>query len=431
MIESSAMKSNLHLLLVAGFSLGIASAQTTRAFVGARIIDGGGKTAIEHGTLIIRNGRVEAVGPSSRIKPPAKAERIDLTGKTIMPGLVNAHGHVGDTQGLKAAPEFYTRENLLRQLGLYARYGVTSVFSLGGDKEQAFKLRDEQAADPLTRARVFLAGTIIVADTPEDARKMVDTVAATRPDIIKIRVDDNLGTTKKMSEPVYRAVIQEAHAKGLRVAAHLFYLDDAKALLKDGVDLVAHSIRDRDIDDETIALLKARDVCVVPTLTREVSAFAYEDTPAFFQDPFFLREADPNILAQLKEPARQQAMRDSAAAKGYKAGLEVANRNLKRLSDAGVRLAFGTDTGPPARFQGYFEHLELEMMVKAGLTPQQALNAATGDAARCMKVTGQVGTLEKGSRADFLVLGANPIADIHNTKTLEAVWIGGDRVPGK
>ena len=125
-------------------------------------------------------------------------------------------------------------------------------------------------------------------------------------------------------------------------------------------------------------------------------------------------------------------MRDSAAAKGYKAGLEVANRNLKKLSDAGVRIAFGTDTGPPARFQGYFEHLELEMMVKAGLTPQQALNAATGDAARCMKVTGQVGTLERGDWADFLVLGANPLTDIHNTKTLESVWIGaiaaGDRL---
>src|SRR5579862_9899856 len=424
------MKSNLCLCLMA---IGIAAGQTsgTRAFVGARLIDGTGKPAIEHATLIIRNGHVEAVGPSSRIKPPVRAERIDMTGKTIMPGLVNAHGHVADTMGLKAGPEFYTRENLLRQLGLYARYGVTSVFSLGGDKEEAFKLREEQATPPLRRARVFLAGTIITADTPEDARTMVDTVAATKPDIIKIRVDDNLGTTKKMSEPVYRAVIQEAHAKGLRVAAHLFYLDDAKSLLKDGADIVAHSIRDQDIDAETIALLKARDVCVIPTLTREVSAFAYGETPEFFNDPFFLREADPQVLAQLREPARQKAMRESASAKGYKAGLEVANRNLKRLSEAGVRIAFGTDTGPPARFQGYFEHMELEMMVKAGLTPMQALNAATGDAARCMKVTGQVGTLERGAWADFLVLGANPIADIHNTKTLESVWIAGDRLPGK
>ncbi len=147
MIESSAMKSNLCLWLMA---VGIAAAQTsgTRAFIGARLIDGTGKAAIEHATLIIRNGRVEAVGPSSRIKPPVRAERIDMTGKTIMPGLVNAHGHVADTMGLKAGPEFYTRENLLRQLGLYARYGVTSVFSLGGDKEEAFKLREEQGTLP-------------------------------------------------------------------------------------------------------------------------------------------------------------------------------------------------------------------------------------------------------------------------------------------
>ncbi len=427
------MKKSLYVLLAVGASLGLTAGQTTgaKALVGARIIDGSGKAAIENGVIIVRNGKIEAVGPASKIKVPSGAEKIDVTGKTIMPGMVSAHGHVADTQGLRAGPEFYTTENLLRQLGLYGRYGVTSVFSLGGDKEQAFKLRDEQKTPPLKRARIFVAGTIITSETPEDARKMVDTVAATKPDIIKIRVDDNLGTAKKMQPAVYQAVIQEAHAKGLRVAAHLFYLDDAKSLLKSGVDLVAHSIRDRDIDDETIALLKQHNVCVVPTLTREVSAFAYGETPAFFADPFFLREADSQVLDQLRDPKKQQAMRDSAAAKGYKAGLEVAKRNLKKLSDAGVGIAFGTDTGPPARFQGYFEHMELEMMVDSGLTPAQVIRAATGGSAQCMKVSGQIGTLERGAWADFLVLGANPLDDIRNTKKLESVWIAGDQLTGK
>jgi imidazolonepropionase-like amidohydrolase len=427
------MRTNLFALAAIALSLGTGAGQTTgvRAFVGARIIDGAGRPAIEDAILITRGGRIEAVGPSARIAIPKGAERIDVGGKTIVPGLINAHGHVGETQGLRSGPEFYTRENILRQLRLYARYGVTTVFSLGGDREEAFRLRGEQNTPPLARSRIYAAGPVITAETPEEARKMVDTVAAMKPDIIKIRVDDNLGTTKKMTPGVYRAVIEEAHAKGLRIAAHIFYLEDAKALLKRGADYIAHSVRDRDIDDETIALLKRRDVCVCPTLTREVSAFVYGSTPAFFRDPFFLREADPAVLDQLRDPKREQAVRGSASAQGYRAALEVANRNLKKLSDSGVRIAMGTDTGPPARFQGYFEHMELEMMVHAGLTPMQALKAATGDAARCMKLAGQIGTLEPGAWGDFLVLGANPLEDIRNTRTIESVWIAGDRLPGK
>src|SRR5207247_3190264 len=148
-----------------------------------------------------------------------------------------------------------------------------------------------------------------------------------------------------------------------------------------------------------ISALKQRDVCVCPTLTREVSTFVYESTPAFFSDPFFLKYADPKVLAALKEPARQQEMHTSRAAQKYKAALEVASRNLKKLSDAGVKIAMGTDTGPPARFQGYFEHLELELMVTAGLSAPQALAAATRDAARCHKLDRELGTLEPGKWA--------------------------------
>src|SRR5262249_19574661 len=153
--------------------------------------------------------------------------------------------------------------------------------------------------------------------------------AAGHPDIIKIRVDDNLGTTTKMTPEVYRAVIEEAHGRGLRVAAHIFYLDDAKALLRAGADLIAHSVRDKPIDAEFVSLMKARDIPYCPTLTREVSTFVYESTPAFFADPFFLREADRAVMAQLQEPGRQEAMRGSRAAQGYKAALEVAKQNLR------------------------------------------------------------------------------------------------------
>ena len=190
-------------------------------------------------------------------------------------------------------------------------------------------------------------------------------------------------------------------------------------------------MRDRYVDDELIRLLKQRDVCLCPTLMREVSTFVYESEPAFFADPFFLRDADPAVLAELREPKRQAELRASRSAQAYKTALAVAGRNLKRLVDAGVRIAMGTDTGPPGRFQGYFEHLELGLMAQAGLTPRQVLLSATGDAARCMKVDGQVGAIRPGAWADLLVLARNPLDDVRNTRTLESVWIAGNEVPGR
>ena len=402
-----------------------------KAFIGARLIDGTGAPPVENAVVVVRDGKVLAAGPRAQVEVPARAERIDVSGRTIIPGLINAHGHVGETVGLKSGPELYTADNVLRQLRLYARYGVTTVFSLGGDQAAGFRFRDSQDSASLDRARLYVAGPVIVAATPEEARQRVDEVAALQPDIVKIRVDDNLGTTPKMSPAVYRAVIEQAHQRGLRVAVHVYYLDDARGALQAGADFIAHSIRDRDVDQELIGLLKERDVCLCPTLMREVSTFAYESEPAFFSDPFFLREADPAVLAELRDPKRQEGVRKSRSAQTYKTALEVASRNLKRLADAGVRIAMGTDTGPPARFQGYFEQMELELMAKAGLTPRQVLLSATGDAARCMKVHGQVGTIRPGAWADLLVLARNPLDDVRNTRAIESVWIAGNRVPGK
>jgi len=223
-------------------------------------------------------------------------------------------------------------------------------------------------------------------------------------------------------------VIDEAHRKGKRVAVHLFYLEDAKGVLDAGADFIAHSVRDKDVDDAFIAMMKRRNVCYCPTLMREVSTFVYESTPSWFSDPLFLKHVDPKTIEQLKEPARQEQMKNSKQAQRYKAGLEVANRNLKKLSDAGVPIAMGTDTGPPARFQGYFEQMELEMMVKAGLTSRQSLIASTRDAARCQKLDDQVGTLEPNKWADFVVLNADPLADISSIRKIDAVYVAGNKV---
>jgi imidazolonepropionase-like amidohydrolase len=406
-----------------------ASAQTT-AFVGGRLILGGGEV-LERGTLIVTDGRITAVGPADRVTIPQAATRIDATGKSIMPGLINAHGHVAATQGLRSSPEFYTRENLLSQLRTYASYGVTTVYSLGDDQAAGFALRDEGRTGPLDRARVFVAGAVITADTADAARQRTDQVADQRPDILKIRVDDNLGTSRKMPEPAWRAAVTRAHERQLRMAVHIFYLNDARATVEGGADFVAHSVRDVAVDAAFAQLLRTRNVCYSPTLTRELSTYVFESTPPFADDPFFVRGVSDEVRRQITDPNRQaQTRANPAAALGqrYKAGLEVAMRNLKSLSDQGVRIAMGTDTGPPGRFQGFFEHLEMEMMADAGLTPAQIIRSATVDAAACHQ-NPSIGALEVGRQADLLVLGANPLDNIRALRQIEQVWIGGRRLP--
>jgi imidazolonepropionase-like amidohydrolase len=235
-----------------------------------------------------------------------------------------------------------------------------------------------------------------------------------------------------MSPEVYQAVIDEAHKNGFRAAAHVVLMEDAKGLLRAGVDYIAHSVRDREVDDEFIQLMKQHHTFYSPTLTRELAVFAYSETPSFFSDPFFLKEADPAEIAKMEDPKRQETTRNDRSALWYKEHFPIAMSNLKKLFDAGIIIAMGTDSGGgPGRFQGYFEHLELEYETKAGLTPMQALVSATSGAAQALNLSKKVGTLEKGKWADFVVLSANPLDDIRNTRKIDSVWIGGVRVPDK
>lgn len=413
-------------LATAGFLSTALANDGNLAFVGARIIDGTGAPVIENGVIVVTDGRIRAVGPAGDVTLPADAEVVDASGKTIMPGLINAHGHVGGTLGLETG--YYSRDNLLRQLALYGRYGVTTIVSLGDDEEEGFLLRDAQQRTDLDHARLYVAGDVIGGETPADVRAAVNRAADLGANFIKTRVDDNLGRTPKPPSEVVEAIIDQAHTRRLPVAVHLYYLEDAKAVLEAGGDIIAHSIRDLPVDGEVIDLIRANGACYIPTLTREISTFVYESEPDFFADPFFLKEADPAVLDTLREPERQSRMRNSPAAQQYKVALEVAMANIGRLNEAGVRIAMGTDSGPPARFQGYFEHLELWLMVESGMTPMQAINSATGVAADCMNLDG-LGTLEPGNWADLLILGDNPLDNIENTRSIESVWIAGNRVP--
>ena len=386
-----------------------------KAFTGMRLIDGTDRAPIDNATILVRDGRIAAAGPAASVTIPAGAERVSLAGKHVIPGLVNAHGHAN---------------SLERDLDTYAKYGVTTVVSLGNDANApaALAARDAQASPSLTRARIFTSGPVLNPSTPDAARADVAKVAAMKVDNVKIRVDDNLGTTPKMAPEIYRAVIDEAHKRNLRVAVHLFYLGDAKSVLDAGADFIAHSVRDLDVDNDLIAKLKARGVCMCPTLMREVSTYVYESTPAFFSDPLFVKYSDAQWISQRKDPAFQAKTAKDPTGQRYKVALEVASRNTKKLSDAGVTIAMGTDTGPAGRFMGYFELMELELMAKAGLTPKQVLQSATRDAARCHKIDADLGTLEAKKWADFVVLNADPLANISNTRQIADVYIAGNRV---
>jgi imidazolonepropionase-like amidohydrolase len=394
------------------------------ALTGVRIIDGTGRAPVEQGTILIANGRITAAGASSGVQVPAGATRVDLAGKTVMPGMVNAHAHVQNLT--KTMP---AREDLIRRLRMYANYGITTAVSLGqvSEEEQAevIKLRDEQDRIALDRARVYTSGpSIRNQKTPDEVRQTVNRYADAKVDRIKTHVANN------MTPEVYAALIEQSHKRGLRAAAHIFFLKEAEMVLARGVDIIAHSVRDVDVTPAFIAEMKKRNVGYIPTLTRDLSLIVYETTPAFFKDPFFLRGISVfgEQVKLVSDPAYQQKMRENPQTKVIKDALAQGTRNLKLLSDGGVTIAMGTDSGTDeGRWQGYFEQVELEMMARAGMTPMQVIVAATGAAAQVSKLD-HVGTIAPGKAADLLVLDANPLQDIRNTRQIHSVWIAGRRL---
>jgi imidazolonepropionase-like amidohydrolase len=295
-----------------------------------------------------------------------------------------------------------------------------------GDDETVIGVRDA-ATGTEPHARLFAAGPVIDEFDADAARAAATANADAGVDWLKLRVDDNLGSSAKMPWEAVQAVMDVGNERGIPVATHLFYLDDAKRLLEMGSGMLAHSVRDAPVDEELIAALRSSGVCYVPTLTREVSTFVYSERPDFFDDPFFTRYADQAEMERVSEPEFMQRMAESTAAAGYRIALEQANENLVAISEAGLPVAMGTDTGPAARFPGYFEHLELWMMVEAGMTPAETLRSATGVAAECLG-DDEIGTLEPGRWADFLVLGEDPLADIEATRSLERVYVAGTEV---
>ena len=406
---------------------------------GGRLIVDARRPPIEDAALLVDNGRIVQAGRKGEVKAPAGTSRVDFTGKTIIPALIDAHVHLGYQVGLNFAAENFTRETLVDQLNRYAYAGVAAVASLGtepGDLPR--QIRIEQNAGRLGGALFLTAGRGIAAPnagpgtpelkaaaygvtTEEEARRAVREQVARAVDFVKIWVDDRNGTVQKLSPALYRAVIDEAHTLKARVIAHIFYLDDAKDLARAGVDAFAHLVRDKEIDDELVALMVQHHVAQMPNIAISENAI-HATAPAWLDAPLLHEVAPAVVIDRVKA---SYARRPPEAVARARATYAMMERSLAKLDAAGVPIILGTDDGAVRdHFYVFTAHRELTLLAHAGMAPARILDVATRATAQFLHLP-ELGTLGTGQRADFLVLGANPLDDIANTQTIEAVYARG------
>jgi len=454
--------------LATAFAIALAACQPTPpsnavVFEGARLIDGNGAAPIEDSAFIVENNLFTWAGRRADVQAPASATRVDLRGKTVMPALIDLHGHIGFQNIAEGtmSKEMYTRENMVDHLELLAYNGVGAVIGVGDLVSRSdlhggrtnwgdvpLRVRDEVVAGAALfktagpgiawpgsgaqghPSRVDVSYPIT---TVEEARAAVRDYAAMKPAFIKIWVDDRGGTKKTLTPELYRAVAEEAHRYNLPVGVHNVTLANAKELMRAGVEGWLHvPVRGGEAaDEELIAIVKDRiakndrpKMWMTPSLITQWMNTQGGTRPAWLDDPLLQAAYSPADIEQhWGEPLRKMTAKDVAAARQ---SFDEDARNAMRLRAAGMTIVNGTDTGQTRFWVGYFNHLDLESMVAMGMTPMETIVAATRDSAAVAQIN--TGTVAAGKNADFIVLDANPLDNISSTRKIDKVFLRGKEV---
>ncbi len=409
-------------VLLTGGAIPQTLAQTI-ALTKATLIDGSGAAAQPNITIVMDNGRIRDLGAG--VTAPAGATVVDLAGKFVLPGIINGHGHVGP------AP----RDPQLRQ---YALYGVTTTTSMYFDQDDVQAFKQAQKAGDLRGARILTVMYRFMSEpfrpgsemkTPEEARGKVDEIVAKDTDFVKVWIDAQGGRFPKLTPEFTAAVMDQAKKHNKIRMAHIVELEDARRMVDQGVNILVHNVRDKDIPDDFIATLKERNVSVISTLAREEALFVYGGPDAPTDNPFFQKGLNSERLALLRTKMRDEQANDANKPRWVRM-FETDKKNLKKLADSGIRFGFGTDSGGALDryfIQGWFEHRQMELMRDAGLTPMQIIQAFSKNNSEMLGIDKDFGTLAKGKAADLLVLTRNPLDDITNMKSIETVYLGGKK----